>query len=113
MKKERLITDEINSQEDYLCISLDVMEKSRKEAVKQINEMFGTDIRVKINPILAAEDKTEDKENNGANGNFSENGEVSEENKSDNLAINDSENDKEKEEKEEKETAAEKKEVNK
>lgn len=57
MKKERLITGEIDSQEDFLAISIEVMLKAREEAVKAINEMFGTDIKVKINPILIPEVK--------------------------------------------------------
>lgn len=57
MKKERLITGEIDSQEDFLAISIEVMLKAREEAVKAINEMFGTDIKVKINPILVPEVK--------------------------------------------------------
>lgn len=52
MKKERLITEEINSQENFLAVSLETMEKARKTAVEKINELFGTEISVKINPIF-------------------------------------------------------------
>lgn len=66
MKKERLITGEIDSQEDFLAISIEVMLKAREEAVKAINEMFGTDIRVSINPILVPQVKEEEKAENSA-----------------------------------------------
>ena len=51
-KKERLITDEINFQDQFLEVNIDVMLKARQEACEKINEMFGTDISVEINPIL-------------------------------------------------------------
>ena len=51
-KKERMITDEINSQDDYLGISLlDILE-SWKQGFDEVNEMYGTDIQVELNPIL-------------------------------------------------------------
>lgn len=68
MKKERLITGEINSQEDFLQISIDVMLKAREEAVEKINSMFGTDIKVRINPILLPEEKEEVREEEGVTG---------------------------------------------
>lgn len=68
MKKERLITDEVQSQEDFLQISIDVMLKAREEAVEKINEMFGTDIKVRINPILLPEEKEEVREEEGVTG---------------------------------------------
>lgn len=64
-KKERLITDEINSQDDYLAVSLLDMVTSWQEGFDKVNEMYGTDIRVKINPVLEhiveqKEEKVED-----------------------------------------------------
>lgn len=51
-KKERMITDEINSQDDYLGISLlDILE-SWKKGFDAVNEMYGTDIQVELNPVL-------------------------------------------------------------
>lgn len=51
-KKERMITDEINSQDDYLGISLlDILE-SWKQGFNEVNEMYHTDIQVELNPIL-------------------------------------------------------------
>lgn len=52
MKKERMITDEINSLNDFLAVSLDAMLSSRQEAVEKINEMFGTNISVKLKDYL-------------------------------------------------------------
>jgi len=51
-KKQRMITDEINAQDNYIAVSIDEMLKSRQAAVEKINEMFGTNITVEINPIL-------------------------------------------------------------
>lgn len=51
-KKERLITDEINSQDDYLAVSLLDMVTSWQEGFDKVNEMYGTEIKVKINPVL-------------------------------------------------------------
>lgn len=51
-KKQRMITDEINAQDNYIGISIDEMLKARNSAVVKINEMFGTNISVCINPIL-------------------------------------------------------------
>ena len=51
-KKERMITDEINSQDDYLGVSLlDILE-SWKKGFDAVNEMYGTDIQVELNPVL-------------------------------------------------------------
>lgn len=51
-KKERLITGEIDSVDDYLAVTLDEMLDCRVSACNAINEKFGTDITCKINPIL-------------------------------------------------------------
>lgn len=52
MKKERLITDEINCLDDFLAISLDTMLISRQNAVEKINELYGTNIKVKLKDYL-------------------------------------------------------------
>ena len=61
-KKERLITDEINFQDDFLAVNLYTMLESRKEAVEKINELFGTDISVELSEILqpVIEDKKDE-----------------------------------------------------
>lgn len=45
-KKERMITSEVNANNDQLSVNEDVMLKSREHACKLINEMFGTHIKV-------------------------------------------------------------------
>ena len=51
-KKERLITDEINSVDNYLAVSLEQMLKSRQDAVERINKKYGTNISVDISDEL-------------------------------------------------------------
>lgn len=46
-KKERLITDEINAQDDFLNVSYNVMFNSIAAGIEEINEMFGTSIEIK------------------------------------------------------------------
>ena len=45
-KKERLLTDEINSNNDYISSNIDLMLKTREEFCKEVNEMFGLNISV-------------------------------------------------------------------
>ena len=52
MKKERLITDEINSLNDFLAVSLDSMLSARTAAIDKVNKMFGTNIKVKLKDYL-------------------------------------------------------------
>lgn len=52
-KKERMITDEINSQDDYLAISLLDIVESWKSGFEQVNKFYGTNIEVEVNPVLA------------------------------------------------------------
>lgn len=64
-KKERLITDEINSVDNYLAVTLEQMLHSRQEAVDKINAMYGTNISIKVADELSevVEEATEpDKE---------------------------------------------------
>ena len=51
-KKERLIMDEVNANNQVTEISSDIYLRSRKEAAEQINEMFGTDISIEKNNSL-------------------------------------------------------------
>lgn len=55
-KKERLITDEINSVDNYLAVSLEQMLKARKDGVDRVNKRFGTNISVdvcdELKPVL-------------------------------------------------------------
>ena len=52
MKKERLITDEIDSQREAVDFNIYDMLEHRVKAVEKINEMFGTNITVEINPVI-------------------------------------------------------------
>lgn len=45
-KEERLLVDEINSNNDFIERNVDIMFKNREFACKRINELFGTNIRV-------------------------------------------------------------------
>lgn len=55
MKKERLITDEIEQQNDYLAISILDIITSWQAGFDKVNEMYGTDIQVELNPVLVKE----------------------------------------------------------
>lgn len=47
-KKERLITDEVNANNQYIDMNVSFMLEVRKLACQQINEMFGLNIDVKL-----------------------------------------------------------------
>lgn len=51
-KKERLVSDEVGSNYGNVEVQRNVMLNSRKQAVKEINEMFGTEIEVSFNSDL-------------------------------------------------------------
>ena len=53
-KKERLITDEINSIDKMTACTLSAMLSARQEACEKINKMFGTNISVKLADFLTA-----------------------------------------------------------
>lgn len=46
IKKERMIVDEVNSNNDYTSINLDLMYDLRKRACEDINKMFNIDVKV-------------------------------------------------------------------
>ena len=67
MKKERLITEEINDNEEISALNVDDILVSIQDGIDSVNKMFGTNITVSLNPIIqrahvedAAEDQTED-----------------------------------------------------
>lgn len=79
-KKERLITDEINSQDDNLGMSLLDMVTSWKQGFDEVNEMFGTAIEVEINPILEhVVEPSEDSESTETNEDSEDKGEQADE----------------------------------
>jgi len=47
-KKERLVTDEVQANDDAISRNVAYMLRSRKEAVEEINVMFGTSITVEV-----------------------------------------------------------------
>lgn len=51
-KKERLVSDEVGSNYGNVEVQRNVMLNARKQAVKEINEMFGTEIEVSFNSDL-------------------------------------------------------------
>lgn len=51
-KKERLVSDEVGSNYGNVEVQRNVMLNARKQAVKEINEMFGTEIKVSFNSDL-------------------------------------------------------------
>ena len=62
-KKERLITAEVESAEESLLLNIDDMLNTRKEGVRKINELFGTDIEVKLNAGFVRNIEKNDSEN--------------------------------------------------
>lgn len=56
-KKERVNTKEITSNDDQIDISREVMLKSRQEACKLINDMYGLNVSVKYRVIEEEEDE--------------------------------------------------------
>ena len=60
-KKERLITDEVNSNNELINYYLNCFYKPRKEACDRINEKYGLNIKIKLNKdILDLIETTED-----------------------------------------------------
>ena len=47
-KRERLVDDEVQANNEQVAISAEVMLKARQSAAEKINKMFGTNIEVKI-----------------------------------------------------------------
>lgn len=55
MKRERLITAEIEEQNDMVAISLLEMIASWQRGFNEVNELYGTDIHCELNPVLLRE----------------------------------------------------------
>jgi hypothetical protein len=65
-KKERLITDEANANNQLIDLSVDVLLAERKEAVAKINERWGLDIKVSLRNKREIESKmNEDNQKGG------------------------------------------------
>ena len=52
MKKERLITAEVNDNDNIAKLNIDDILASIQEGLDRVNAMFGTNISVKLNPVL-------------------------------------------------------------
>lgn len=62
-KKERMITDEVTSDNQILLINLNDMLKQRQKGIEQVNKLFGTKISVKLSPDFDITNYEEEKEN--------------------------------------------------
>jgi hypothetical protein len=65
-KRERLITDEVNANNEVISINAQAMLLTRLEACKQIKKMYGIDVRVKMRSfdnVVEEKEETEDTEN--------------------------------------------------
>ena len=47
-KKERLITDEVNSENDMLLVNIDAMLENRKKACEDMKKIFNIDVSVEL-----------------------------------------------------------------
>lgn len=68
MKRERLITAEIEEQNSFVSISLLEMIASWQKGFDEVNKLYGTEIHCELNPVLlneiAKQFNTEDNDNN-------------------------------------------------
>lgn len=55
MKRERLIRDEIESQDDFLQVSVLEILSSWQAGLDEVNAMYGTSFTVELNPVLISE----------------------------------------------------------
>ena len=56
-KKAQMNTEEISSDNQLLLISTDSMIKAREEGVERVNNMFGTNMKVHINPLYKVKEE--------------------------------------------------------
>lgn len=52
-KKDTMIRDEINSQNEFIAVSIMEILQSWQAGFDKVNEMYGTDIHVSLNPVLS------------------------------------------------------------
>ena len=98
-KKAHVLQDEIDSQNDYLQISIMELLTSWQSGFDKVNEMFGTDIHVELNPVLLdvivgdENDNTSDTMDNADNNSSNTEQTVSEESVEDDVDTIDNSND--------------------
>ncbi|MDE5771625.1 MAG: hypothetical protein K2I06_08390 [Ruminococcus sp.] len=59
MKKERLITAELNEDPALVRMNIENIYTTVKSGIEKVNEMFGTNITVEINPLIVKNDITQ------------------------------------------------------
>ena len=62
MKKERLITEEINDNEELSALNIDDIIVTVQAGLNRVNAMFNTNITVSLNPIIKKAHETEETE---------------------------------------------------
>ena len=60
MKKERLVTAEINDNIELCFLNIDDMLVSVNEGLQRVNDMFGTNISARLNPIIEQQRKQQE-----------------------------------------------------
>lgn len=63
-KKAQLTEDEVEADEQILVIDVEQMREVQQEGLDRVNNLFGTDIRVEINPIYDRKNYGRRKQNN-------------------------------------------------
>ena len=66
MKKERLITAEVDAVADMAIFNIDDLKQSISEDLDRVNAMFGTSMRLRVNPLIQQQQAPEDQTDNGS-----------------------------------------------
>ena len=83
MKRERLITDEINANDDALVLSIDVMLNSLNKGCESINRIFGLNTSIELNPKFERLENPNEEEKPDDKGDDKNDDDVSDEKKTD------------------------------
>lgn len=73
MKKERLITAELNEDPALVRMNIENIYTTVKSGIEKVNEMFGTNITVEINPLIVKNDMTQTEQQSDAEQSDTEN----------------------------------------
>lgn len=86
-KKERMITDEINQQDNYISLSYNTMFESVKEGIEEVNKRYGTSIKLSkpdfLTEIIIEGETVEVEEDNNSNVAAADNSETATETETD------------------------------